>query len=162
MAYGTIVQVIGPTVDIRFAPEELPSLQNAILIEDKEKNTKLTLEVAQHIGDNTVRCVAMASTDGLVRGMKAKDLGAPISVPVGEQTLGRIFNLLGEPIDEKGKLPNPEKRYPIHRPAPKYEDLLPVSNTLETESRCLTFLRLTPKAVKSVFSAARAWAKPLS
>jgi len=148
MAYGTIVQVIGPTVDIRFAPEELPSLQNAILIEDKEKNTKLTLEVAQHIGDNTVRCVAMASTDGLVRGMKAKDLGAPISVPVGEQTLGRIFNLLGEPIDEKGKLPNPEKRYPIHRPAPKYEDLLPVSNTLETGIKVLDLLAPYPKGGK--------------
>ncbi len=140
MAYGTIVQVIGPTVDIRFAPEELPSLQNAILIEDKEKNSKLILEVAQHIGDNTVRCVAMASTDGLMRGMKAKDLGEPISVPVGEQTLGRIFNLLGEPIDEKGKVPNPEKRYPIHRPAPKYEDLLPVSNILETGIKVLDLL----------------------
>ncbi len=148
MGYGTIVQVIGPTVDLRFAPEELPALQNAILIEDKEKNMKLTLEVAQHIGDNTVRCVAMASTDGLVRGMKAKDLGAPISVPVGEQTLGRIFNLLGEPIDEKGNVPHPEKRYPIHRPAPEYAELLPVSTTLETGIKVLDLLAPYPKGGK--------------
>lgn len=148
MGYGTIVQVIGPTVDLRFAPEELPALQSAILIEDKEKNIKLTLEVAQHTGDNMVRCVAMASTDGLVRGMKAKDLGAPISVPVGEQTLGRIFNLLGDPIDEKGNVPHPEKRYPIHRPAPAYADLLPVSTILETGIKVLDLLAPYPKGGK--------------
>ncbi len=148
MGYGTIVQVIGPSVDVRFAPEELPLLQNAILIEDKEKNINLTLEVAQHTGDNTVRCIAMASTDGLVRGMKAKDLGAPISVPVGEQTLGRIFNLLGEPIDEKGKLPYPEKRQPIHRAAPSFTELLPVSTIFETGIKVLDLLAPYPKGGK--------------
>lgn len=148
MASGKIVQVIGPTVDIQFAPEELPALQNAILIEDKEKNIHLTLEVALHIGDNTVRCVAMASTDGLARGMMAKDLEAPISVPVGEQTLGRIFNLLGQPLDNKGPLPNPEKRYPIHRPAPKYDELLPATMILETGIKVIDLLAPYPKGGK--------------
>src|SRR3990167_5950923 len=127
MAVGTVVQVIGPSVDIRFESEKLPKLFNAVKIEDSERKIDLTLEVAQHIGDNVVRCIALASTDGLVRGMKAADTGAPISVPVGEQTLGRIFNLLGNPIDEKGPLKDPKKRCPIHRPAPSYDELLPVT-----------------------------------
>lgn len=100
---GTIVQVIGAVLDIRFAPENLPNLLNAIEIDNAGK--KLTVEVAQHIGDDVVRCIAMGSTDGLVRGMEAVDTGASIKVPVGEQTLGRIFNLLGEAVDNK---PQPE------------------------------------------------------
>ena len=94
---GTIAQVIGAVLDIRFAPDSLPNLLNAIEIDNKGK--KLVVEVAQHIGDDTVRCIAMGSTDGLVRGMEAVDTGASIKVPVGEQTLGRIFNLLGEAVD---------------------------------------------------------------
>src|SRR5882762_9030846 len=99
---GKVVQVIGLTVDVAFDPENLPRILNAIRIEDAAKGIKLTIEAALHIGDNIVRCVAMSSTDGLVRGMDATDTGAPISVPVGEGGLGRIFNLLGEPIDGKG------------------------------------------------------------
>src|SRR5690349_11882279 len=134
MAFGKVVQVVGPSVDIQFDPETLPKILNAIEIEmDVEgKKSTLVLEVAQHIGDNIVRCIALASSEGLVRGMKAKDTGAPISVPVGEQTLGRIFNLLGNPIDEKGDVKDKNKKYPIHRPAPSYEELLPVSSVLET------------------------------
>lgn len=135
MGVGKIVQVIGPSVDIRFESNELPRLFNAIKIEEKN----LTLEVAQHIGDNVVRCVALASTDGLVRGMKATDTDAPISVPVGEQTLGRIFNLLGDPIDG-----NPQKitakKSPIHRAPPHFEDLNPVSQILETGIKVIDLL----------------------
>jgi F-type H+-transporting ATPase subunit beta len=106
---GTIVQVIGPSVDVRFESEKLPKLFNAVKIQYPDQKIDLTLEVAQHIGDNVVRCIALASTDGLVRGMKAIDTGAPISVPVGDQTLGRIFNLLGQPIDGKGPAKDPKK-----------------------------------------------------
>src|SRR4030065_496694 len=118
MSYGTIVQVIGPTVDVRFQQEALPKILNALKIEDKDRGINLVVEVAQHVGNDIVRCVAMSSTDGLVRGMKALDLGGPISMPVGEQTLGRIFNLLGETIDQKGPVANPESRWPIHRASP--------------------------------------------
>src|SRR3989441_10774974 len=121
MNVGKVVQVIGPTVDVAFDPDKLPKILNAIKIEDKEREFRLTVEAALHIGDNIVRCVAMSSTDGLVRGMPATDTGAPISVPVGESGLGRIFNLLGEPIDGKGPVKG-EKTYPIHRPAPTFED----------------------------------------
>ena len=93
MNYGIIVQVIGPTVDVRFPREGLPPILNALKIEDKDKGINLVVEVAQHVGNDIVRCVAMSSTDGLVRGMKVQDSGGPISVPVGEQGLGRIFNL---------------------------------------------------------------------
>ena len=92
MALGEIIQVIGPSVDIKYDHDEVPNLLNAIKVEYPEKKINLTLEVAQQIGNNTVRCIALGSTDGLVRGMKGRDLGCPISVPVGPQTLGRIFN----------------------------------------------------------------------
>src|SRR5204862_5059542 len=118
---GKVVQVIGPTVDVSFEPEHLPRILNAIKIEDAARDIDLTVEAALHVGDNIVRCVAMSSTDGLVRGMDAIDTGAPITVPVGESCLGRIFNLLGEPIDGKGPVKG-EKYYPIHRPAPTFED----------------------------------------
>ena len=118
---GKVVQVIGPTVDVAFDADKLPRILNAIRIEDPARGIRLTVEAALHIGDNIVRCVAMASTDGLVRGMPAVDSGEPISVPVGEGCLGRIFNLLGDPIDGKGPVAA-EKRYPIHRPAPTFED----------------------------------------
>jgi len=118
---GKVVQVIGPTVDVVFDADKLPRILNAIRIDDPARGIRLTVEAALHIGDNIVRCIAMASTDGLVRGMPAIDTGEPISVPVGEEGLGRIFNLLGEPIDGKGPV-NAQKRYPIHRPAPSFED----------------------------------------
>lgn len=126
---GTIVQVIGAVLDIRFAPENLPNLLNAIEIDNNGK--KLVVEVAQHIGDDLVRCIAMGSTDGLVRGMEAVDTGASIKVPVGEQTLGRIFNLLGEAVDNKPQ-PETEERWEIHRPAPTFEEQEASNEVLET------------------------------
>lgn len=126
---GEVVQVIGPVLDIRFAHDELPALLNAIEVDNK--GAKLIVEVAQQIGDNTVRCIAMSSTDGLVRGMKAVDTGGPITVPVGEECLGRVFNLRGEPVDNR---PEPEikERWAIHRPAPSYEEQTPATEILET------------------------------
>jgi F-type H+-transporting ATPase subunit beta len=121
MNVGRVVQVIGPTVDVAFDPEKLPRIYNAILIEDKERGIKLTVEAALHVGDNVVRCIAMDSTDGLVRGMTATDTGDPITVPVGEECLGRIFNLVGETIDGKGPV-KATKRLPIHRPAPPFAE----------------------------------------
>jgi len=148
MAYGEVIQIIGPSVDIRFPEHEIPRILNAIKIEDKEKNINLTLEVAQHIGNNTVRCISLASTDGLVRGMKAIDTGTTITVPVGEQTLGRIFNLLGTPIDNKGALANPDKRYSIHRDPPSFEEQLTVSSMLETGLKVIDLLAPYPKGGK--------------
>ena len=108
---GKVVQVIGPTVDCEFPSDSLPNILNAIKIKDPQAGSELTVEVAMHIGDNVVRCVALASTDGLVRGMTAVDTGAPISVPVGEVALGRIFNLLGEPLDPGDPIPADAKRW---------------------------------------------------
>src|SRR2546427_8230352 len=121
MNAGKVVQVIGPTVDVAFEPQMLPKIYNAILIEDAARGIRLTVEAALHVGDNVVRCIAMDSTDGLVRGMKATDTGEPIVVPVGEGCLGRIFNLTGDPIDGKGPV-NAKLRYPIHRPSPAFSD----------------------------------------
>lgn len=126
---GEVVQVIGPVLDIRFAHDELPALLNAIEIDNQGK--KLIAEVAQQTGDNTVRCIAMNSTDGLVRGVKAVDTGGPITVPVGEECLGRVFNLLGDPVDNK-PAPETEERWAIHRPAPSYEEQTPATEILET------------------------------
>ncbi|MDD4878928.1 MAG: F0F1 ATP synthase subunit beta [Candidatus Omnitrophica bacterium] len=148
MAYGEVIQVIGPSVDIRFPEHQMPRILNAVKVEDKDKNIDLTLEVAQHIGNDTVRCVALASTDGLVRGMKALDTGNTITVPVGEQTLGRIFNLLGTPIDNKGAIPDPEKRYSIHRDPPSFEEQLTVSSMLETGLKVIDLLAPYPKGGK--------------
>ena len=126
---GTVVQVIGPVLDIKFPDGQLPGLLNAIRVENGGKS--LIVEVSQHIGDNVVRCIAMSSTDGLVRGAKAVDTGGPISVPVGRECLGRIFNLLGEPVDN---LPAPEtaERWPIHRDPPSYEEQQNTTEILET------------------------------
>lgn len=126
---GTVVQIIGAVLDIKFPPEHLPNLLNAIEIEYEGK--KLTVEVAQHIGDDTVRCIAMGSTDGLVRGLPAVDTGASIKVPVGRQTLGRIFNLLGEAVDNKPQ-PETEEKWEIHRPAPSFEEQEGSTQVLET------------------------------
>lgn len=128
---GTVVQIIGPVLDIKFPAESLPKLLNAITITDEAQGRTVTVEVSQHIGQDTVRCIAMQSTDGLVRGMKAVDTGASISVPVGHENLGRIFNLLGEPVDNKPPKETKE-RWPIHRPAPSYEDQQSTTEMLET------------------------------
>ncbi|QOX64558.1 F0F1 ATP synthase subunit beta [Anoxybacterium hadale] len=116
---GTIHQIIGPVIDIKFMPEEMPELLNAIYIYFENRN--IVAEVAQHIGDDVVRCVALSSTDGLTRGMEAVDSGSPINVPVGKEVLGRLFNVIGETIDEKGPV-NTEARLPIHRPAPAFDE----------------------------------------
>lgn len=126
---GKIVQIIGAVVDIQFSKDCLPNLLNAIEVDNQGK--KLVLEVAQHIGDDIVRCIAMSSTDGLVRGMEAIDTGSPIKVPVGKETLGRIFNLLGEPVDEGAPVETKEK-WSIHREAPSYEEQTASSEVLET------------------------------
>ena len=126
---GTIVTVIGAVLDIKFHPDHLPNLLNAIEIDNN--GHKLVVEVAQHIGDDIVRCIAMGSTDGLVRGMEAVDTGASIKVPVGKETLGRIFNLLGEAVDNKPQ-PETEEKWEIHRPAPKFEEQEASNLVLET------------------------------
>ncbi|NLW53003.1 MAG: F0F1 ATP synthase subunit beta [Tissierellia bacterium] len=125
---GKVIQVIGAVLDIRFSEGEVPNLLNAIEIEKNGK--KLVAEVAQHIGDDTVRCISMSSTDGLVRGDKAVDTGAPISVPVGNETLGRLFNVLGETIDNKGEVTG--EKDPIHRQAPAFEDQMTATEIFET------------------------------
>ncbi len=147
-SHGTIVQIIGPSVDIRFDADQLPELLNALVLTDEAKQIHLTLEVAQHVGNNTVRCIALDSTEGLVRGMKALDTGSPITVPVGKQTLGRIFNLLGEPLDEKGSLAEPTRRRPIHRPPPSFEEQLPVRAIFETGIKVIDLLAPYPKGGK--------------
>ena len=126
---GTVIQIMGPVLDIRFPDGHLPGLLNAITVQNGDDT--ITLEVAQHIGDDVVRCIAMSSTDGLVHGAQAVDMGGPITVPVGDETLGRIFNLLGEPVDN---LPAPEaqERWPIHRQAPAYDEQESTTEILET------------------------------
>lgn len=122
MALGVLKQVIGPTIDVEFPPDQLPSILNAIKIVDEKGNIDLTAEVAMHLGEGVVRCIALSSTDGLVRGMKAADTGGPIVVPVGEAVLGRLFNLLGKPIDQQGPIPENTPHLPIHRPSPTFEE----------------------------------------
>ena len=126
---GKVIQVTGPVLDIRFGEGELPDLHSAIEI--KNGDSTLIAEVEQQIGDDVVRCIAMSSTDGLVRGIDAVDTGSPITVPVGEECLGRIFNLLGEPVDNQ-PAPNAKERWPIHRPAPAFEDQVPATEIFET------------------------------
>ena len=135
---GKIVQVIGPVVDIRFTSDHLPAIRNAIKINMPDEKT-MTVEVAQHIGDDIVRCIAMSSTDGLVRGMDCVDTGAPIMVPVGEEVLGRMFNVLGEPIDGLGEVPA-KKYMPIHREAPSFAQQQTSTEILETGIKVIDLL----------------------
>ncbi len=139
MNVGKVVQVIGPTVDVAFDPDKLPQLLNAIQIKDEKAGIDVTVEAALHVGDNVVRCVAMSSTDGLVRGMAAADTGAPISVPVGEIGLGRIFNLLGQPIDQKGAVAA-KKNLPIHRLAPPFAEQETEKQLFETGIKVVDLL----------------------
>ena len=135
---GKITQIIGAVLDIKFSQGKLPKINEAIRIKTQD-GTTLTAEVAQHLGDDTVRCIAMGSTDGLVRGMEAVATGAPISVPVGEKTLGRIFNVLGEAIDNKEQ-PQVEAHLPIHRPAPTFEEQSTETEILETGIKVVDLL----------------------
>jgi len=139
MNAGKVVQVIGPTVDVAFDPDKLPKIYNAVVIEDPARGIRLTVEVSLHVGDNVVRCIAMDNTDGLVRGMRAVDTGAPIAVPVGPECLGRIFNLTGDPIDGKGPV-TAKKRYPIHRPAPPFVDQETEKQLFETGIKVVDLL----------------------
>ena len=132
---GKVVQVIGPVLDVEFEPGHLPELYNALRIDHPGNGAppvKLTAEVQQHIGRNQVRAVAMSTTDGVVRGMDILDLGGPISVPVGNASLGRILNVLGEPVDEGPAIPASAERWPIHRETPKFVDLEPKTELFET------------------------------
>jgi F-type H+-transporting ATPase subunit beta len=148
-----VIQVIGPVVDAEFPPGQLPNIYNALRIdlpEDKNAGTpaiNVTLEVAQHLGENRVRGVAMSTTDGLVRGMTVLDTGAPISVPVGRETLGRLINVIGEPIDEKGPI-STKKRYPIHRPAPPLDEQETKTEVLETGIKVVDLLEPYSKGGK--------------
>ena len=137
---GKIVQVIGPVVDILLADGHLPALLTAIEIDNVNSHEKLVVEVAQHIGDDRVRTIAMGSTDGLVRGMDAVDTGAPISVPVGEQVLGRMFNVLGREIDGLEPLPDTVKHMPIHRSAPSFDQQQTTAEVLETGIKVIDLL----------------------
>ncbi len=134
---GHIVQVIGPVIDVRFESGELPNIYSAITVDNK--GTIVTTEVVQHLGNQMVRCVAMSSTDGMVRGMDAIDTGAPITIPVGKETLGRVLNVLGEPVDKMGPV-NATEHWPIHRSAPPFEDQLPATEILETGIKVVDLL----------------------
>ncbi|HWH03333.1 MAG TPA: F0F1 ATP synthase subunit beta, partial [Gemmatimonadales bacterium] len=127
---GHVVQVIGPVLDVEFEPEHLPELYNAVVVE--HSGGRLVAEVQQHIGRNQARAVAMSSTDGVVRGMPVLDTGSPITVPVGKAALGRILNVLGEPVDEGAAIPASAERWPIHRETPKFVDLEPKTEIFET------------------------------
>lgn len=140
MNEGKIRQVIGPVIDIEFPEDQLPGILNAIKVQDKERGINLTAEVAIHLGDNLVRCVALSATEGLVRGMSAVDTGLPVSVPVGPETLGRIFNVLGDPIDHGDPIPEHVKRASIHNPAPTFEDQEAVKQQFETGIKVIDLL----------------------
>lgn len=148
MAQGILKQVIGPTIDVEFPPQQLPNLFNAITIKDPENKIDLTAEVVMHIGENQVRCIALSSTDRLVRGMPAVDTGAPISVPVGKATLGRLFNLLGDPIDHQAPLPGDTPRNSIHRPAPPFDEQETKISIFETGIKVIDLLAPYPKGGK--------------
>ena len=154
MSQGHIVQVIGPVVDVEFEPGRLPAIYNALLVEGVENkdvfaySQKLTLEVAQHLGESQIRAVAMASTDGLTRGMAVLDTGAPITIPVGNATLGRILNIVGEPVD-KGPAIHAKKTYPIHRPAPSFDEQSTKVEMFETGIKVVDLLEPYTKGGKT-------------
>ena len=154
MSTGKIVQVIGPVVDVEFEPGRLPSIYNALIVlgvENKDifsYSQKLTLEVAQHLGESQVRTIAMAATDGLTRGMSVEDTGQPISIPVGKETLGRIMNIVGEAVD-KGPAIRTTKTYPIHRPAPSFEDQSTQVEMFETGIKVVDLLEPYTKGGKT-------------
>jgi F-type H+/Na+-transporting ATPase subunit beta len=147
---GKIVQVIGPVVDVEFAPGKLPGIMNALYLSNPNLGSEvdnLVIEVAQHLGDNVVRCVAMDGTDGLVRGMAARDSGAPIQIPVGAASLGRIMNVVGRPVDGLGPITS-DKYRPIHKPAPSFTDQDTEVNVLETGIKVIDLLVPFPRGGK--------------
>jgi len=154
MNAGKIVQVIGPVVDVEFEPGKLPGIYNALDVKAKQAqdifsySERLVLEVAQHLGESRVRTIALSSTDGLVRGMEVLDTGAPITVPVGRATLGRIINVIGEPVDKMGPV-EAKKRYPIHRPAPAFDEQATKVEILETGIKVVDLLEPYTKGGKT-------------
>ncbi len=142
---GHVIQVIGPTFDVRFEPGFLPNILDAVIV--KVGKEEVVAEVAQHLGNNLVRCIALSSTDGIVRGFEAVNTGKPIFVPVGRETLGRMFNVLGQPIDEK-PAPPAKKFYSIHRPAPSFEEREPATQIFETGIKAVDLLAPYPKGGK--------------
>ena len=138
---GKITQIIGSTFDAEFPEHSLPEIYNALNVNETIKGVeiKVTGEVQQHLGGGRVRCVALGSTDGMVRGMNVKDTGAPVSVPVGKGTLGRVFNLLGDPVDGRGAVET-EERWPIHRKAPALENLSAKTELFETGIKVVDLL----------------------
>jgi F-type H+-transporting ATPase subunit beta len=145
MASGKVVQVVGPVVDVSFPPDSLPNLYNAVEI--TKGNEKITVEVAQHLGNNWVRCIAMGPTDGISRGFPADDTGSPIMVPVGPATLGRLFNMLGQPLDNLGKVES-TATYPIHRPAPPFQEQQTQAEVLETGIKVIDLIAPVTKGGK--------------
>ncbi len=141
MGIGRVISVIGPVIDVEFKPEELPSIYNALKIEGESPAGEISViaEAQQQLEGNIIRAVAMSSTDGIIRGMKVIDLGGPITVPVGRETLGRLFNVLGEPIDHAGPVKTKEKR-PIHREPPQFEELEPTTQIFETGIKVIDLL----------------------
>jgi F-type H+-transporting ATPase subunit beta len=148
---GHVVQVIGPVLDIEFPDGQLPAIYNAVLVQDSGKATGVPIdvvtEVAQHLGENRVRCISMKPTDGMVRGMKATDTGSPITVPVGNETLGRIMNVIGEPVDERGPI-EAKERWSIHREPPRYEDQSTEIEMFETGIKVIDLLEPYTKGGK--------------
>ncbi|NCO37767.1 MAG: F0F1 ATP synthase subunit beta [Armatimonadetes bacterium CG_4_10_14_3_um_filter_66_18] len=139
MGVGRVVEVIGPVVDCEFPRDDLPDIYNAIRVQDEARNLDLVLEVAQHLGDSVVRCISMTATDGLIRGAEAVDTGEPITVPVGEETLGRLFDMLGRPVDNLGEV-RAAQRFPIHRPVPNFEEQGAVTEMFETGIKVIDLL----------------------
>src|SRR6266566_6781558 len=141
--FGKVIQVAGPAVDIEFPEGQIPDIRTAIRITSEGFNAPTPIdiicEVAQHIGESRVRTIALQPTDGLVRGMGATDLGEPVMVPVGKETLGRVLNVIGEPVDKMGPV-NTAKRYPIHRPAPSFEDQSTSLEMFETGIKVIDLL----------------------
>jgi len=140
--FGKVVQVIGPVLDVEFEPEHMPDLLTALVLDEQVADThlKVTAEVQQHIGRNQVRAVAMSSTDGVVRGMKIRNTQQPITMPVGEYSLGRILNVIGEPVDDGAAIPADVERWPIHRHPPKFVDLEPKTQVFETGIKVIDLL----------------------
>ena len=151
---GKVTQVIGPVVDVEFPPGKLPAIYNALEVSGKKiedifsYSERLVLEVANHMGESRVRTVAMSSTDGLTRGMEVVDTGNPIRIPVGPSTLGRIMNIIGEPVDKQGPLTS-DTMYPIHRPAPDFEDQETKVQMLETGIKVVDLLEPYTKGGKT-------------
>ena len=142
MKEGTVKEIIGVVIDVDFAGQELPPIYNAleVVAEDRPSDERLVLEVQQHLGEHLVRCVAMDSTDGLTRGARVVDSGGPIQIPVGEEVLGRLFNVIGEPIDGKGPIADSAPRLPLHRAAPAHQDQVTSDEMLETGLKVLDLI----------------------